>query len=291
MIFSILITTSGRVNDLKTTLNYLYNTCDLKKVEVLVVSDGCSRTYELSKTDFHWVNWYNLEVKVGASAARNYLYNKAKGKYLIGLDDDAHVISENALENITEIFNEFPNTGIIAFKEYKGLDITVRKGDSSTVERVNDFVGCGFCIKNEIYKQTNGFPLWMDIYGEESCVAIEVLNLGYDILYTNRIAVHHRVDKEARRNAGYSLFRFKKSLLNGNKFYWVYYPTTYLPRALVKIFIHNFFKYAIKSPAYFHGFVSIYIKLIGQLPGLFKYRNPVSSKTIMKSRTLKPMPY
>ena len=40
----------------------------------------------------------------------------------------------------------------------------------------------------------------VDIYGEESCVAIEVMSKGYDILYSNKIKVNHRVNKEQRRN-------------------------------------------------------------------------------------------
>jgi hypothetical protein len=25
----------------------------------------------------------------------------------------------------------------------------------------NEFIGCGFAIKNEVYKATNGFPVWL----------------------------------------------------------------------------------------------------------------------------------
>jgi hypothetical protein len=53
-----------------------------------------------------------------------------------------------------------------------------------------------------VYKATNGFPCLVDIYGEESAGSIEVIAKGFDILYTNRIVVNHRVNMELRIKAG-----------------------------------------------------------------------------------------
>ena len=48
----------------------------------------------------------------------------------------------------------------------------------------------------------------MDIYGEEPALAIEVLDLGYQILYQPNIKVNHRIDVEKRRLLGKNYFRF-----------------------------------------------------------------------------------
>ena len=63
--------------------------------------------------------------------------------------------------------------------------------------------------------------MWMDIYGEESCVSIELLDLGYELLWVNDIVINHKVDL-SQEKAGKNYFRFKKQLINSNNFFVVY---------------------------------------------------------------------
>lgn len=58
---------------------------------------------------------------ISASPARNILYKKAKGTIFIGLDDDAHPISNDFINSVSNCFNKDPNLGIIAFQEVRGL--------------------------------------------------------------------------------------------------------------------------------------------------------------------------
>jgi GT2 family glycosyltransferase len=288
--YSILIATANRINELKFTLTKLLNTVNLEECEILVISDNCRDTEELDKTEYFGVKWFHINKKVGASHARNILFKHAKGKYLIGLDDDAHLITTKPLVQIERIFQEFPSAGIIAFKEFRvvGIDDTLEK---PYCIKVNDFVGCGFCIRKDIYDLTSGFPLWIDIYGEESCLALEVLSLGYDIIYSNRIAVHHRVNKVLREQAGHNIFRFKKSLLNSNKYFIVYYPLILLPNPLIKLFFHNLLKYGLRNSSFFIAFIITYLKLLHQLPAILKHRKPVSVSLIKLKKSLAAVPY
>lgn len=262
------------------------------EIEVLVVVDGCHVTKEMDKTEFDWVDWYYLDKTIGASRARNFLFKLAKGDYLIGLDDDANFISKNPLFYIEEIFRKNLNLGIIAFQEKRGRNLMI---DSLDLEpqylEVNDFIGCGFCINRNIYLITQGFPIWMDIYGEESCLSLEVLDKGYKIIYTNMIVVHHRIDKEARNLRGHDLFRFGKSLVNGNKYFLVYYPIHMLPKYLFSIFYHNLLKYSCKNKTYFWVFFKSYIYLLFNLFIIIKHRKPVKTETIMLRKKLKAIQY
>jgi GT2 family glycosyltransferase len=292
---SFLIVTRERLEDLEITLSKLYPLINTKRHEVLVFIDDCSETEKLIPL-YNWVKWEISEKSIGASPARNKLYKKATGSILIGLDDDAHPLTTNFIALTKELFFKNPSVGIIAFQEIRGVflsdTVALQKGEtitSTTTYFTNDFVGSGFAIQKEVYDKTNGFPVWVDMYGEESCVAIEVIDLGYEILYTTTVSINHRVDKIKRLNQGRSYFRFEKQLRNTINYYIVYYSFPLFKVA--KLLFHNFRKYALKDKKYFALFFnSIFLTLKG-LFFVLKFRKPVQKNTIQKMRVLKNIKY
>ncbi|WP_369769520.1 glycosyltransferase family 2 protein [Flavobacterium sp. WC2416] len=286
---SIVIVSKNRKEELEKTLLILEKLIDFSIHEVLVFLDGCSDASELLITQFKWVIWEKSEKSIGASGARNSLYPKATGEYLIGLDDDAHPLQSNFIALTKTIFEDNPTAGVLAFQEIKGIfnsDTEALAQKKIIVDEFycNEFVGCGFAIKNEVYKATNGFPVWVDIYGEEPCVSIEVIAKGFDILYTNRIAVNHRVNMELRKKSGANYFRFGKQLKNATYYYLVYYPFPILK--IVLLFWHNFKKYATKDWSYFKIYFQTIIIIALYLPQLIKFRNPVDAKVLKKMKEL-----
>lgn len=292
MDISFLIVTRNRPADLRVTLNKLEKIIDLEKHEVCVFIDGCDKTTPLIE-EYHWVQWSKVNKSISASPARNTLYKTAKGKIFIGLDDDAHPISVHFIEEVISRFRESVNLGIIAFQEVRGLFATdqeaLKCSKSGLSYITNDFVGCGFAIKKEAYDATNGFPLWMDIYGEESAVAIEVMDAGYDIVYDYNLKVNHRVDVEKRKTMGRNYFRFEHQLKNTIRFYMVYYPKPLLK--IGKALFHNFKKYAIRDRRYFKSFMKVCFFTVINLRFILAYRNTVSPEIIIKKNTLQAITY
>jgi GT2 family glycosyltransferase len=291
---SIVIVSKNRKEDLRYTLNKINSTLDLRAHEVLVLLDGCDDGSEILIDEFDWVSWTRLFTSVGASRARKLLYEKAVGDYFIGLDDDAHPLNLDFIEQVCLIFAKYTNTGIIAFQELKGVfKSDLEALQLSSKDRVeyftNEFIGSGFAIRKSVYFNTNGFPTWLDIYGEESCVAIEVLANGYDIIYTNSIKINHRVDIEARKVNKQNYYRFGKQLKNSSNYFIVYYPNPFL--ALLKLYWHNFKKYALTD---FRCF-TIYFRTVGavliQFPAVLKFRRPVKKEVLYKMRRLKGLKY
>lgn len=291
MEISFLIVTKNRPEELQFTLKQLESIFDKTKHEVLVFVDGCLETEKL-QSQFDWVKWYVSSESISASPARNFLYSKAVGEIFVGLDDDAHLISENPIQTIKKYFEANPKLGVLAFLEIKGIFenpkdkiLFIEKEEFLTTE----FIGCGFAIRKKVYDQTNGFPQWIDIYGEETCLSIEVLDLDYDILYTNQLAVNHRVDIEKRKLQGKNYFRFQKQLQNSFRIYMVYYRNPF--KKIVKLLFHNFKKYALSNSIYF----KLYCKAIGNMiistPMLLKHRNCMSIKTQQKLKSLKGISY
>ncbi|WP_299888593.1 glycosyltransferase [uncultured Lacinutrix sp.] len=292
MKISFLIVTKNRPDDLRLTLSKLKLLINTSLHEVLVFIDGCKAT-EAIISDFSWVHWTVSKQSVSASPARNTLYKKAKGAIFIGLDDDAHPISENFIETVETTFKENSKLGVIAFQEVRGLFSSDKEALKQSISGENyfsnDFVGCGFAIAKEVYNATNGFPVWIDIYGEEPAVAIEVLDLGYDILYSYDIKVNHRVDVEKRKKQGRNYFRFERQLKNSIRLYLVYYPKPLFK--IAKLLFHNFKKYAISDWKYFKSFISVFFTTLFKLPYILNYRKPVKSSTIVKKETIKSLKY
>ena len=290
---SLLIVTKNRPNELRLTLNKLKTNIDLTIHEVLVFIDGCSETETLIN-EFDWVSWEVSEKSISASPARNKLYQKAIGKFFIGFDDDAHPVNANFIQLVTAKFISDSEIGIIAFQEIKGVfnsDNEVLENSNRTKENyfVSDFIGSGFTIRKDVYQQTNGFPNWIDIYGEEPCLSIEVLDLGFKILYTSEIVVNHRINRENRLLQGKNYFRFEKQLKNVFYYYLVYYPNPMLK--IIKLLYHNFKKYGLKDFTYFRlYFKSIFI-VMGNLFYILKYRKPVKTATLKRMRTFKSIQY
>ncbi|WP_044399010.1 glycosyltransferase family 2 protein [Lacinutrix sp. Hel_I_90] len=292
MQLSFLIVTKNRTEDLTFTLNRLKEMVDISKHEVLVFIDGCKETEKI-RSDFDWVNWTVSPVSISASPARNTLYNQAKGNYFIGLDDDAHPISNHFIKNIETEFESNKTIGILAFQEVRGCfdsdQAALEKAIYGTSHFTNDFVGCGFAIRKTVYHATNGFPVWMDIYGEESALALEVLDSGFAIKYVDDIIVNHRVDVTKRKKLGRNYFRFEHQLRNTLRYYLVYYPKPTLQ--VVKALAHNFRKYAVKDMLYFRSFMKVFFFTLYNLPIILKSRKPVRKETLELKKELKNLTY
>ncbi|MBU3822736.1 glycosyltransferase [Flavobacteriaceae bacterium XHP0103] len=291
---SILIVSKNRKQELEKTLRYLKPMLDFSKHELLVFLDGCTDGSDRLMEQMDWVIWFSVNEGIGASPARNRLYPKAQGTYLIGLDDDAHPLTMNFIDEVEAVFENNPNVGIVTFEEVKGVfssyEAALKSASSGLISYLtNDFIGCGFAIKRSVYEATDGFPVWMAIYGEESCVALEVLSKGYNILYTNAIKVNHRVDKGHRKQFGKNYFRFEQQLKNATSYYLVYYKKPLLK--ILKLYWHNFKKYAMTDWVCFKLFFKVIIAVVLDLRYILKYRKPINNAVIVKSRKLSPIKY
>jgi len=287
---SILIVTKNRKDDLAFTLHRLAQIIDKDFHEILVFMDGCTDGTEALELEFPWVYWQRSKESLGASRARHILYKSARGHVLFGFDDDAHPLQHDFIDRARHIFESDDTIGIIAFKEVRGiykddkeaLDSITNKGTSYFC---NMFVGCGFAILKSVYLATNGFPNWMDIYGEEDCVSIEVLANAHRILFTTDIAVNHRIDSNERMQKGRHYYRFEKQLTNETAFFLVYYPNPI--KALLRLYWNNFKTYAIKDTRYFYIYIKVILVSFVRVFRILKFRNPVSGAIIKIRRQLK----
>lgn len=291
---SILIVSKNRKEDLLKTLRILDLLIIKTEVEVLVFLDGCTDDSENLQKELTWVKWFVSKKSIGASAARHQIYPLADSEILIGLDDDAHPLNVDFVSKIENLFNKNPNAGIFAFEEIKGifesdLEALIVSEKEKKEFLTSEFIGCGFALRKSVYDRTNGFPVWVDIYGEESCLSIEVMSKGYDILYSNEIKINHRVNKEQRKLSKQNYFRFEKQLKNSTYYFLVYYPFPLFN--ILKMYWHNFKKYALSDSEYFRKYFKTLFVVLIHFPKILTYRNAVDKSLILKMRNLSSLKF
>lgn len=290
MDISICIVSKDRREELDRTLGVLERLFIGEHSEILVFLDGCHDDSFRLIEKYETISWYSSEESIGASPARRRLFKKAAGTIIFGFDDDAHPLNENFIQIAKDLFQQNPTVAVLTFEEIKGI----YENDSCALEHhiaqneflCNSFVGCGFAILKAAYTKIDGFPEWMDIYGEEGAVSIQLMNKGYGILYTSQISVNHRVNRALRKLEGGNFFRFQKQLYNMGMYFLIFYPRHLLPRKLLKLFWHNLSKYAFTDVNFFLAFFKALFLFLLKASFIINKRSPVSEETINKMNTL-----
>src|SRR5262249_1726181 len=111
-----MIATRNRVSELEKTLAACYEQRGTS-FEILVVDDGSTDgTYERVRAGFPDVNIVRREQNRGSITARNDIIRRARGRYIVGLDDDSRFIEPGTLSRVVERLDTEPDLGIIGFQ-------------------------------------------------------------------------------------------------------------------------------------------------------------------------------
>lgn len=229
--FSILITTKNRVEDLKTTLKSIYYLIEKYGVHCIICDDGSNDgTYDFVKSEFNRIEIFRHASSKGLIQSRNKLLEKTTTKYAISLDDDAHFLSDNILDEIDLYFRNNQRCGVLTFRIFWGKNRPKSLKTNQKPHKVNGFVGCGHVWRMEAWNNISNYPGWFLFYGEEQFASMQLFKNNWDIMYIPSILVHHRVDMKARvKNEDY-LQRQRRSLRSGWYIYFMCYPKRILFR-------------------------------------------------------------
>jgi GT2 family glycosyltransferase len=295
--FSLAIITRNRKEDLRLTLGRTLEWFSTVKNEILVYDDASTDgTYSDLRNEFPQVRWFCGHSQVGGSIARRNLYSHVRGKIILGLDDDAEILSRNVCDLVQNYFANDNRCGIISFRIYwgKGLPSSVHdlldNNDPPFICR--DF-GAGACaIRRACYLDIDGYPDWLkNIYGEETVLSVNAYRLGWTVHYLPAVLVHHRVDTEARKkDRKRRYFSFKSQLSNQLKIAAICYPLRKLPNFYFRILWHNFWKYAVRSKMYIPYLASVW-NFLCQVPIIIRNRKPLSTEQYIAWSSLPPPVY
>ncbi|MFD0835497.1 glycosyltransferase family 2 protein [Mariniflexile aquimaris] len=282
--FSILITTKNRLPDLKETLNQLSSFIENKNIEFIICDDGSSDgTSNFIETNYNSIQLIKNQKSKGLVYSRNRLLNLTKAKYAITLDDDAHILFQNALEIIENYFESNKKCAVIAFRIFWGKVLPENLSHSQTNSKVKSFVGCGHVWRMEAWRTIPNYPDWFVFYGEEAFASFQLFKNNLEVHYTPDVLVHHRVDVKSRKNQNDYQIRLRRSLRSGWYLYFLFYPWELIP----KRFFYTFWV-QLKTKVFkgdFKAFLAIIQALVDvfiNILRLMKYANRLSKKEFLE---------
>lgn len=285
---SVLIITFGRVEELLDTLKCI-NKYKGENIELLILDNNNDdslkdRIFSVIDSKSIELHYFNEGINYGVAEGRNFLINRAKGDFLITLDDDLEIDDINIL--IEKVKNYFlqEEYSILAFniKNYfsrEALSHEIPHGnkglDFSKNLETYYFIGAGHAIKKEVYEECGVYPKDLGKYGgEERDLAFRCINKGFRILYTTDIIIYHKVSPNGRMSRKDELFfRYRNQLIVLNR---------YMP------FPYNITSNIIWSLYHILKNKGVFLDIIKVMAVIVKLKKEqVSNKTISKIKKMK----
>lgn len=238
--FAIHISTKNRVEDLTITLHKLQKVLLNNDVECVVFDDGSTdETQVMVSNNFPNITFLRNENSKGYIYCRNYMLNHSNAQYVLSLDDDATLLTNDVFDIAEQHFISNPKCALIATRIFWGKELpsnySVSKNEFS---KVSGFVGCGHIWNLSKWKLIPNYPEWFEFYGEENFASFQIFKHQLEINYLPDIFVHHRVDIKSRKKGKDYQLRNRRSLRSGWYLYFLFYPFQTIPkRMLYSIFI------------------------------------------------------
>lgn len=287
---SILITTKNRIADLKVTLFNLAKLINDAAVECMVYDDGSTDgTATFIKEHYPNITFFRNEVSKGYMYNRNYLLNHCSGDYAVSLDDDAHFLSENVVENISNYFENNPKCGVIACRIFWGKTTPTSIVAKEASQRVKGFVGCGHVWNLKAWRDIPNYPEWFVFYGEEEFASYQLFKKGWEVHYVPELVVQHRVEVKARKNESDYAQRQRRNFRAGWYLYLLFYPWSVIPKKLVYTLWMQIKTKVLKGDGRAtKGLVLALWDVFIHIPRLLKESNRFSSDEFKKYSNLEP---
>lgn len=279
MKFSLLIATKNRCEDLLFTLAKIEYLID-EHLTCEVFDDGSTdNTFEKVKQQFPKVKLYRNQNSKGYIYCRNFMLNQTQADFAISLDDDAHFLTQNPIEIITNYFNQNPNCGLIAGRIFWDKSNLNYLQTTEKPQLVKSFVGCGHIWRMKAWHEIPTYPEWFEFYGEENFASYQLFKKKWEIHYLPTILVQHRVDlKERAKNVKGFAFRYRRGIRADWYNYFLFFPMPKIPKLLMySLWMQTKNKILKGNFKVIKPLVLAIIDLFLAIPKLIKHRNALTS--------------
>ena len=228
-----------------------------------------------------------LDKHTGTAAAKNIVARRATTPYLLSLDDDAFLVSEEAVASALAVLARDPDIAAVAFAQSDEHASRRPAGQqAAAAERpclVPAFIGFGCLIRREYLLAVGGYRDEFVIHGEEREVCLRWLERGWRVVYLPDAPVAHVADHANRDARSYVRHVIRNDCLNA-----LYNEPS--PRALLSIPVRlwNFRRMAARIPGGDPGGVRWIVgELWSRWPAIRRERRPVRWRTLREWRRLR----
>lgn len=149
-------------------------------------------------------------------------FELASGDIILVLDDDSHTCVDT-IKHVKKLFEQEGDIGLVAFR------ILDKKGDRFNTWHIPSkdffqdsfaFVGCGFAIRRELFREIGFYPERFFLYHNEIYVSLNVKLKGYRVVYDPQCVAVHRTEGQPRDSSRRIFYTLRNSLI----LIWMYYP-------------------------------------------------------------------
>lgn len=289
-IFTILITTKNRKNDLAFTLEKINYLLEDANVTCIICNDGSSDdTASFLRTNYPSIQLIQNQESKGLIYSRNRLLSMVTTDFAISLDDDAHFVTKNPLEFIKTHFEENTNCGLLALRIFWGFEEPNFIVSNEKSHRVQGFVGCAHVWRMKAWREIPSYPEWFVFYGEEDFASYQLFKKKWEIHYLPEVLVNHRVDVKSRKNNADYVIRLRRSLRSGWFLFFLFYPISIIPKKIIySIWIQmklKVFKGDLKA---LKAIVLALVDLVWSIPKIIKNSNRLTRKEYDTYQKLEP---
>lgn len=167
----------------------------------------------------------------GVCRGRNLGFRRARGEYVVYLDDDA-VAPPDVCAVVASLFRENPTAGCLAFlvREMPNGHLCNDYG----VERLGNYHGAGHAFRNECLRNIGYLDEQFFFGGEEIDSSLALLESGYYVRYTPEIIIDHYV---RRHGANEFARRASNWMASMGWFYVKWFPWKAALRLILRQFV------------------------------------------------------
>jgi len=223
----------------------------------------------------------------GYIGARNRLVAASDADFVLLLDDDARVLTAEAVERAIHTLTQDPRIGAIAFAQAEAdgqpWPAAMQPSRATRDVVVPSFIGFAHLLRRRVFQDIGGYRESFGFYGEEKDFCLRLLEAGYLTVYLPDARIAHVPDGGGRSQQRYLRFVARNDCFNTlyndplSRVLWM------LP-ARFALYFRMRRGWKIHDP---WGWAWLLRELAVGMPDVVAHRRPVSRRTIATWKALR----
>jgi len=222
----------------------------------------------------------------GYIVGRNRLVRAAGQPYVLLLDDDARLLSREALVLALDILENDSEVGAVGFaqaeRDGRPWGAHMQPSPARDPRRVRSFIGFAHLLRRDLFLALGGYRECFRHYGEEKEYCLRLMEAGHSVVYLPDALVAHVPDPNGRDPRRYLRYVARNDCLNAllndpvRRLMWT------LPARLA-LYWRMRYGWRVHDPG---GFRWLLTELIESRREIRRLRRPVSDRTLARWRAL-----
>jgi GT2 family glycosyltransferase len=199
MRLSIMITTTGRIVDLRRTWHSLKQ-LNPQPLELLITMDGCTvQEVEAIKSELSEARLFVNQIGLGSVASRDRMMREARGDLVLAVDDDSYPEQLDCIARVIPLFEQRPNLAVLHFPQRTDeYPDTLAQTEFGPGHLTRSFANSGAVLRRSTYLQLPGFESRFFHMYEEPDYALQCVAAGYEVLFSPVVTIRHHYSGQAR---------------------------------------------------------------------------------------------